>query len=880
MTRIFLTMPLRNLAPSGWGYNPATAWKPMAFARQWHASAHQRRRDFLQCKSSCLTALILIALNIACSKPNDPNAAFEHAFQTLNDGQATKAAQEAERDYAKFHTRSPEWAWKFATLRARAIYRQGIYDQVVAILDAEPGEPPTLELKVRKRWIEGSAYASLHKFSAAEREFQEADELCVNNTSPPCADVVSARGTLAMEQGRYAAAYPLFERELVAARANSDQAWESAALLDLSWSAEEQTHFDEALDWATAARKISVSRGLAPVAEKALGNMAWAYYKLGDLEKACEMFSEARTQAERQGDMADQIKWITNAAYTDMDRGDLQQAKNSFEQSLDLARKINSREDIINSLIALAFVSEQTGELDAAKRYSDEALGMARADKNGRDVVYPLLVEGRIAARKSDTAAAEADFREVTKSADTPVFLKWEAERSLARLYEDEKKPAAADGEYRAALTTFEAARCELHERVDSRLPFLSNAARIYEDYIHFLITQGKTNEALQVADYARARTLAEGLGRPCKAVFAPDPLNTSEIARRAGGTILFYALGQEHSYLWVITSRQTRLFPLAANQSEIDSAVERYRTKLEGPPEILQASNDGSALYQMLVAPAQGFLNEALARNDNVFIIPDGSLNSLNFETLVPRPQHYWIEDVTIVNSPSLRLLPRMQNRKAKLSGKMLLIGDPVAPDRGADNAYPELPNAEIQIQNIEKYFPGDQRQVATRNQASPAAYLNGHPEQFSYIHFVAHGTASRLSPLDSAIILSRDPTAAGQDESFKLYARDIIGTQRLQAQLVTISACYSAGKRTYSGEGLVGLSWAFLRAGSHNVIAALWDVSDTSASQLLDNFYSELNSGKSPGTALRAAKLSLLHKANFHSPFYWASFQLYTGS
>ena len=51
-----------------------------------------------------------------------------------------------------------------------------------------------------------------------------------------------------------------------------------------------------------------------------------------------------------------------------------------------------------------------------------------------------------------------------------------------------------------------------------------------------------------------------------------------------------------------------------------------------------------------------------------------------------------------------------------------------------------------------------------------------------------------------------------------------------RLNAALVTISACRSAGARTYAGEGLVGLTWAFLEAGAQNVIAGLWDVSDRS--------------------------------------------------
>jgi CHAT domain-containing protein/Flp pilus assembly protein TadD len=767
----------------------------------------------------------------------------------------------------------------------------------LTVLSSETAAGPSGELAVQKSRFEGLAYSSLRDFPAAEREFDEADRRCAASDYPACADVVSARGMLEMARGRYANAQTLFARVLIFARASGDRVWEAETRLNLSWAADEQTHYDEALDWAGASSTIALSGGVPDIAQKALGNMGWAYYKLGDPEKAEGMFVEAEKQAEKLGNAADRITWLVASSYVYLDEGKISDADQSSQQSLDLARKINSPEDIVNSLIALSVVSEQTGKLGDAKRYADEALAMARADGNGRNLVYPLLVEGRVAAQQHDTAAAEGAFRQVAQSADTPVFLKWEAERSLARLYEDENQLDSADREYRTALSTFEAARCGLHERVDSRLPFLSNAARIYEDYIHFLVARGKTNDALQVADYTRARTLAEGLGRPCKAAFAPDPLNAPEIARRAGGTILFFALGEEHSYLWVITAHQVQLFPLAAKRAEIDAAVLRYRKKIEGPPEILEASNDGNFLYRMLVEPAQDLLKkEAPANNGSIFIIPDGGLNSLNFETLVPgspaqqtqlpqtpvAPKRYWIEDVTIANAASLRLLPA-SHRGSNLGGKLLLVGNPVTADAGPDNPYPELPNAAAQMENIKKYFPSERQEVFARQRASPAAYLNGHAEQFSYIHFVAHGTASRMNPLDSAIILSRDPAssaAAGQDDSFKLYARDIIGGHHLRAELVTISACYSTGKRTYSGEGLVGLSWAFLRAGAHNVIAALWDVSDASTPQIVDEFYSELKKGKAPSAALRKAKLSLLHGESFRGPFYWAPFQLYTGS
>jgi len=85
----------------------------------------------------------------------------------------------------------------------------------------------------------------------------------------------------------------------------------------------------------------------------------------------------------------------------------------------------------------------------------------------------------------------------------------------------------------------------------------------------------------------------------------------------------------------------------------------------------------------------------------------------------------------------------------------------------------------------------------------------------------------------------------------------------------------------RAYAGEGLVGLAWVFLRAGSHNVIGALWQADDASTPLLMDRLYAELQTGKTPDVALRSAKLSLIRSTSvYRKPFYWAPFQLYAGS
>jgi CHAT domain-containing protein len=850
------------------------------------SARHQQYRGPTQCRrirvrsGLKIATLLALACLTGCARRHNPQVVFDDVLQTYEHGDMPTAEVKAGRGYEEFHRASATWGWRFAILRGRALYGQGFYRRTIELLDSELAPLPSGDLLVQKQRLEAVAYASLHNFAQAAHNLEEAERQCAALAYAVCADVARARGFLEMQRGQYVPAQKHFERALAASRQSGDVYLEAVASLNLSWAADHQTHFDEAIDWADGALQIALPRGFAGIAQSALGNKGWAYYKLGDSAQAEQATIKAWDEAKKLGLRADEVRWLTNAGLFDLDSGKVSDAERRFKEALNTANQIDSREEIINAQIALAFVSEQTGKLDDAKRYADQALAMAEKENNGRDRVYPRLVQGRLAARAHDSATAENTFREVAQSPDCPVFIKWEAERSLARLYEDENQRASAEREYRAALNTFEAARSQIHE--DSRLAFLSNAARIYDDYIHFLVAQGKKDEALRVADYSRGRTLAEGLGLLKETSFKPAALDAPAIVRRAGGVILFYWLGEKQSYLWAITPQRTSLFKLPPG-AEIDGAVQRYREALAGPQDVLaSADRDGQWLYRMLIAPAQALLK----KDAKVFVIPDGSLNNLNFETLLvseaklPETKllatnpsapklHYWIEDVTIACASSLRILGAAGADKEKRDRTLLLVGNSIAPS----DKYPQLPQAAAQMESVARRFPAAAEKILTQRAATPKAYLDGNPERFSYIHFVAHGTASRLSPLDSAIVLSK---SSAEDDSFKLYARDIIH-HPLRAELVTISACYSSGERSYSGEGLVGLSWAFLRAGAHNVIAALWEATDSSTELLMDKFYDELQKGKGPDAALRAAKLSLLHNSGFHNPFYWAPFQLY---
>jgi CHAT domain-containing protein len=823
---------------------------------------------------------------LSCNRQESPQSVFERAHAAFLHGDLNRSEETADREFQRLRTSDPAWALNFRILQAESVLWRGKYQEALTLLDSSPTRPSNKRLEIETLSIRVAALARLHQFPEAERKLAQATEMCQIFTEVTCGDVMRSHGILAVQQGQIEAAKHLFEQSLDFARSHNDRFLEVTALINLGLTALEEAHYDAAIDWAEAAYQASTILGAGGEAQVAVGNLGWAYYNLGDSEKSLELSLEAEKLASQMGRVIGQLSWITNAGYVYASRGELDLAKQSYLKALGLAIGIEGKKDIYNALRALALVSVESGELEEARKYSDQALAIAQADNNRSDELYPLLVKGLIAARLHNGAEAERVFAEVERDAESNASLKWRAENGLAQLFEDESRPVDADNKYRAAIASFEGARSTLR-RNDAKLPFSNNASRIYDAYVHFLVSHGKPDEALRWADYSRARTLTEGFGLLATSPSSgPPPLYPQQTAQRSGGTLLFYWMGEKQSYLWAIASQKTSLFTLPP-RAEIEAAAQRYRKAVTGPQDVLlSADSDGQALYRMLIAPAQGLLK----KDAKVIVIPDGSLNNLNFETLLApdsnagQPKlHYWIEDVTLVDASSLRMLAQTRAGKnfdvdkPKDDASMLLVGDSIAPNK----SYPELPKAAAQVESVARHFPAATKKILTREQATPAAYLSSNPEHFSYIHFVAHGTASRLSPLDSAIVLSKTSPSKDdtEDNSFKLYARDII-QHPLRAELVTISACYGAGARAYSGEGLVGLSWAFLRTGAHRVVAALWEATDSSTEQLMDKFYDELDRGADPGTALRAAKLSLLHDSPFKNPFYWAPFQLYVGS
>jgi CHAT domain-containing protein/tetratricopeptide (TPR) repeat protein len=790
-------------------------------------------------------------------------------MQQTQRGESDAALQGASRAYQKYAGKDAYWSWRFRVLKAHILFLRGSYQDALLLLNETP--PAAIngtDVVVRQELVQGLAHAALNQFDDARKNFDDA----VRTAGPHEADilgaVISARGNLEIDEFQYAEAEQDFHRALSIARQHDFPNVETSALGNLGFVAMKQAHYDESIDWDREALRFSKSEGQQLSSPNILGNLGWSYFEMGDYESALDFFKQAEQSSAQEGLAIGHINWLNEIGNVYYMQRDYPSAESNMQQALALARKLNDKGGIVQCLNDLSQVSLETGRILQAERYYKEAMDIESSGQDKTGVPYTLLVAGRAASSKHDFDSAEALFTKVIDDPNAETSLQWEAEARLAKTFADAGNPDRAENEFQRAIDTIEAARATI-KTDDLRLSFLTGAISFYSDYIDFLVSRSRPQDALEVAELSRTHALTTGSANgSAKVSFPLKGFQPAQVAARLNTIILSYWLGPKKSYLWAITQKRTTLFELP-QADDIDSLVRSYRGDLDGPRYPLETQNaNGERLYDILVAPAANLIPQGA----RVTIVPDGSLYNLNFETLLaPTPQlHYWIDDVVVANGNSLLLLAASANEKPAKSRKLLLIGDPVSP--GAE--FPDLPQAPAEMAQIEKYFPPPNRKVLAKQQATADAYLDSQPGQFSFIHFVAHGIASRTSPLDSAVILTKE------GDSYKLYARDVMA-HHLSADLVTISACHGAGARTYSGEGLVGLTWAFLRAGAHGVIAALWDVNDRSTSEMMNQLYDEMNKGMSPEVALRDAKLAFVHAHTpYRRPFYWAAFQIYRGS
>ncbi len=805
-----------------------------------------------------VVAAALLA-SIACgSTSRQLDDLYTSATIAQRQGRLVDALALADRGIAQTQ-KEPEWQWRFKLLRADVeIYENRLADARPLLAAALPADKRFDGLRARQLYLAARVKASERKLGDAVDLLQQARRLASNSADRLEIDDVD--GQLHLRLGRWSEGESILNDVVARARHADDPYHEALALNDLGMGNVLRHRYDAAL---ARFERILALETLKPftVYPKALYNAGLCYMRLGQFDRAVAVQKRAVEAYDRRGASRDREQAMGLLGTTLIFHGSAREGIRYLATAFDVSVKSNLKDDAAVWAGNLASANIDLKDWANARRYNERARQIKGASESS-DLVHNTLMDAEIAAGRGRRDEAERLFNDALAANPSPDVV-WETQAGLANIALAAGRHDRANHHFEAALDTIEKTRSDLLKS-DYKLSFLSQLIQFYQAYVDALVDEGQVDRALEIADASRARVLAERQG-----VAAPPRARAAtfrDVARRSGAVLLSYWLAPTRSYLWIVTAGGVQSVPLPP-ADRIEALVRAHQATIAGAfgNPLSDADTAGSQLYRMLVEPAA----RSIPGGATVVIVPDGMLYGLNFETLpVARPdRHFWIEDVEVEVAPSLSMLA-VEDDTPGAAPSLLLVGDPVP----HPPEFPALAYAAAEMSDVTAHFPAGRVTRLERERASPDGYRKAQPDRFTFVHFAAHATTNVESPLDSAIILS------GGDGGYKLYARDV-AERPLQAELVTVSACKSAGERAYAGEGLIGFAWAFLRAGARRVVAGLWDVDDRSTSVLMDRLYAGVAAGRTPGQALRAAKLDLIHQGgSLAKPYYWAPFELFT--
>jgi CHAT domain-containing protein/tetratricopeptide (TPR) repeat protein len=419
---------------------------------------------------------------------------------------------------------------------------------------------------------------------------------------------------------------------------------------------------------------------------------------------------------------------------------------------------------------------------------------------------------------------------------------------------------------------------------VQERAAFFRSAGRVpWEGLVRvrtrqLLATGGgeALDRLLQATDGMRARQLRELAGDGTATVSAA----TLRSAMGKNAVIVSVANAGHEISVVVIGPRTAKAAIVATSPQALDARLADVTAT------VANAKPAGAELAQ-LGAALLGPVARELAGAQRIAIVADGALASFPVELLVvggrPLGQH-----ATIAYAPSLSFLARSTPRQH--DDRLYAFGDPTygkAPasigyldaaesrslQRGSAmlSVFAPLPETRSEVLAIAELFEG-RADVMLGADATESMLGRKPPAAHAYVHFATHGIlAGQLPGLgEPALVLANERGSDG------FLTASEVGAMKLQADLAVLSACSTGAGDTLPGEGVMGMSRAFLAAGSRGVVASLWPVSSQATEALMVELYRQHRAGLDAGRALREAKRVIAKTPRWRDPYYWAAFVL----
>jgi len=677
--------------------------------------------------------------------------------------------------------------------------------------------------------------------------------------------------------GQYEKAQEYYSQAQAILRETGNRARLAETLDEIGVSYAVEGQYEKALDYHRQSLEIQRATGNVRREAVVLTNMGQAYNALNQPEKAAEQFDAALTIFRNIDDPANAAMALEGLARAEQQRGNLKDARRYIEASLALRETVRARSG------SLELRASYRATIERAYEFYIDLLMQQHAKNPGQGFDAEALKaneHGRARSLLEQLSEAQIDIRQgvdpalIRKEDDLSQVLNAKAQREM------QLKAARGNSDEIATL----------HREIGA-----------LED------------------EYQQVRAAIRKSSPQYSALTQPQPLDLKGIQQQLDRdtVLLQYALGEERSYVWAVTQNGLQAYVLP-KRAEVETVAREVYESLVARSVI--KSLESPAQRKTRIAQADTHFQQAAARLSNLILAPasaqltrkrlvvvaDGALQYVPFAALTVSSGRPLILDHELVSLPSASAFAvQRQNLKnrAPAPKSVAVIADPVfstsdARLKGGAQAQavnepavatriiehlqgtakgqlsiPRLPFTRWEADQILAVAPSGVSLKAVDFNASRAIATDGELSKYRYVHFATHGYLDTSRSNLSAIVLSLFD-AQGKPQDGFLRAHDIYNL-KLPAELVVLSACETGLGKDVTGEGLQGLTRAFMYAGARRVIVSLWNVNDKATATLMQRLYvGMLRGGKTPAAALRAAQIEMLRTRQWQSPYFWAPF------
>jgi CHAT domain-containing protein/Tfp pilus assembly protein PilF len=812
-----------------------------------------------------------------------------------------------------------------STLNNVALERinQGAYTEAIEPLV----ESAEIFSEIGDHWTErspinnlGMAYYFLGDVEKSEHHYRRALDLGRSNFDES-GEAYAAMGlaSIAQQRGNLQESLNLFAHAIELYRRLGNRQLEALALSNIGVTHLRFGDAESALDYLQRAQEV---RKLAPNRlneAMTFGTIGSAYRLLGEPRKALDfVYTQVRMLREL-GSHGQEADALDNLGFVQTGLGDVEAAAVSYGAARTLARESGNRVAEVFALAGLSRIRLKQNAPADAMAMASEALSIARqgelrvAEQASLMALGDAELSSNLLESARDHTSRAIDIAESIRSSvagpdqRTSYIGQYRDQyRQLIEVLMRLHREHPSDGFIRQAFEVSERARARtlidllgesrsnIREGVDSGLVSREQALRAA-----LAIRRGESDERVQslLVEYRNLQNDIRARSPRYASLVEPQSPTLDDLQQDlldADTVLVEYALGEQRSYAWVIASDSMTSYELPP-RAQIDALARRAHEALSQPhaPDLQDTLR---ALSRAVIEPLASHID-----GKRLAIVAEGALQYVPFAALLDGEGHPLIRSHEIVSLPSastLQALRRDAVSRTPATQSVFVIGDPVFDRRDSrvrNGAASTAAVAGAATRSAKESGADLDRLWFTRQEVNSIAALAGRDgvqkllgfdatldrvtaaELASYrvLHFATHGLLNNKHPELSGLVFSQ-VDARGRPRDGFLPAYEIYNL-RLNADLVVLSACQTALGEDIRGEGLVGLTRAFMYAGTPRVIASLWRVPDGATAALMERFYhAMLSRHLSPADALRSAQESVRAERRWAAPYYWAGFTL----